>query len=138
MIVELLSIAVLISGIIAIIFRQKENIKVYSVFKPLTTVLIIMIALWVSYKFSSNYSTVIIASLIFCLLGDIFLINKKYFLYGLSFFLFAHIGFTIAFSNIYGFNWNIFPAVILLLIICSYFLFLKKHLKISPRIYIYM
>ncbi|MCK4813724.1 MAG: lysoplasmalogenase [Candidatus Marinimicrobia bacterium] len=137
--IEILSLGILISAIFAIIFRQRDNIKMYSVFKPLTTILIISIAIIAYFRFSSNYTTMIIVSLVFSLIGDILLINKKYFLYGLSSFLLAYIGFTIAFSSLYGFHWNIIPLVILVLITGSYFIYLRKDLhKYSIPVAIYM
>src|SRR5690554_1110407 len=94
----ILSIAILISAIIAIFYRQKQNNKMFSVFKPLTTILIIALAVVIHQESASTYSQLMIASLLFALIGDIFLINKKYFLQGLTSFLIAHIGFTIGFK----------------------------------------
>ena len=107
---QLLSLAALISAIIAIVCKQRENVKMYSVFKPLTTILIILIALIIFKNYSSTYSAMMIVALFFSLVGDVFLINKKYFLQGLSSFLIAHIGFTIGFTSLYGFYWNITPT----------------------------
>ena len=127
--IELLSLAFLISAIIAIVFRQKDNIKMYTIFKPLTTSLIILIALIIYYNHPSTYSTIMIAALIFSLIGDVFLINKKFFLQGLSSFLIAHVGFTISFTSLYGFNWNIIPLIFLILIGGVYYNYLRKDLK---------
>lgn len=128
--IEILSLAILVSAIIAVIFRQRENIKMYSVFKPLTTVLIILLAVIIYKKLPSTYSTIMIVSLIFSLIGDIFLINNKYFLQGLSSFLLAHIGFTIGFTSLCGFSWNIIPIAVLIIVGSVYFNFLRKDLHI--------
>ena len=137
--IEFLSLAVLVSAIIAIIYRQRENIKIYSVFKPLTTVLIILIALIIFTKTSSTYSAMMIAALFFSLAGDVFLINKKYFLQGLSAFLIAHIGFTIGFTSLYGFTWYLVPLVLLVLIGGGYYNYLRKDLgKYSIPVSIYI
>jgi len=98
--IPFLSITVLISAIIAIVYRQRENVKMYSIFKPLTTVLIIIIALIIFNKTASAYSALMIVALLFSLIGDVFLISKKYFLPGLSSFLLAHICFTIVFRDV--------------------------------------
>ncbi len=126
--IVILSVGVLISAGLAVIYSQRDNVKWYSVFKPLTTILIISIASIVYLKFNSFYSAIIIVSLIFSLIGDVFLIHKKYFLHGLSSFLLAHIGFTIGFASIYGFNWALIPLVFLTIIGASYFIYLKKDL----------
>ncbi len=127
--IEILSFATLISAIIAIIFRQKKNTKMYSIFKPLTTILIILISLIIFDKKQSTYSSIMIAALIFSLIGDIFLVYKKYFLHGLSSFLVAHICFTIAFTSLFGFNWNIIPLIFLIFIGGGFYNFLRKDLK---------
>jgi len=126
--IVILSLGVLISAVLAVIYSQRDNVKWHSVFKPLTTILIISIASNVYLKFNSFYSAIIIVSLIFSLIGDVFLIHKKYFLHGLSSFLLAHIGFTIGFASIYGFNWTFTPLVFLTLIGASYFIYLRKAL----------
>jgi uncharacterized membrane protein YhhN len=137
--IEILSLVALISTIIAVIFRQRENIKMYSIFKPLTTILIILIALIVYQNFPSTYSAIMIASLVFSLIGDIFLINKKYFLHGLSSFLLAHIGFTIGFASLFGFNWFIIPLIILILAGGIYYNYLRKDLhKYSIPVAVYI
>ena len=136
---EFLSLAVLISAIIAIIYRRRENTRVYSVFKLLTTVLIILIALIIFKKTSSIYSAMVIAALFFSLAGDVFLINKKYFLQGLSSFLVAHIAFTIGFTSLYGFTWYSAPLVLLVLIGGGYYNYLRKDLvKYSIPVLVYI
>lgn len=127
--IELLSFAALITAIIAIVFRQQGGTKMYSIFKPLTTILIIFIGLIISKNTQSSYSVVILVALFFSLIGDIFLISKEYFLQGLSSFLLAHICFIIGFTSLYGFNWNLILLIILALISGIYYNFLRKDLK---------
>ena len=134
-----LCIAVIISAIIAIVFRQKENTTMYAVFKPLTTILIILIAFLIYDWTFSNYSGLMIVALLFSLIGDVFLINTKYFLQGLTSFLVAHIVFTIGFTTLYGFDWNVIPLIPLALISGVYYNFLRKNLKkYSIPVLIYM
>lgn len=127
--IETLSLATLFSAIIAIIFRQKEHTIVYAIFKPLTTILIISIGLFIYYQTKSNYSIVILIALLFSLIGDVFLISDNYFLPGLASFLIAHICFIIGFTTLYGFNSNIIPLTFLVLIGGLYYNYLRKDLK---------
>ena len=137
--IVILSIGVLISAVFAIIYGHWDNVKWFSFFKPLSTILIIAIASIIYFKFNSFYSAIIIVSLIFSLIGDVFLIHKKYFLHGLSSFLLAHIGFTIGFASIYGFNWTFTPLFFLILIGASYFIYLRKDLdKFAIPVAIYI
>jgi len=139
MIIGILSLTAFISAIIAIIFWQQYNIRMFAVFKSLTTILIIIMALIIHHNSASTYSITIIYSLLASLIGDIFLINKKYFLYGLSCFFLAHIGFTIGFISLFGFSINVIALAILMLIGILYFLFLlndlRKH-KVPVALYI--
>ncbi|OYT11627.1 MAG: lysoplasmalogenase [Bacteroidetes bacterium 4572_112] len=139
MIIEFLSVFTFISALIAIVFRLKKNVKLFSVFKPLTTILIISIAVMTYMANPSNYSLIIILGLLASLIGDIFLISEKYFLQGLSSFLIAHIAFTYAFTLLFGFNFNIIALVALVIIGGSYYMFLFKKLddfKIPVAVYI--
>ena len=54
----------------------------YSVFKPLTTFLIILLV--VRFRNSNSYSKRILLGLIFCLFGDSFLLFENYFIFGLA------------------------------------------------------
>lgn len=75
------------------------KIHIY-LFKPLTTIIIFVIALYVGSDNQSLYKYFIASGLIFCLLGDIFLIlPSKKFVHGLISFLFAHLLFFIAFAS---------------------------------------
>lgn len=128
-IIQLLSLATLASAVLAIIYRQRSNFKLFSIFKPLTTTLIIVIALLIYKQNSNDYTSYMIIALILSLIGDIFLIRDKYFLPGLASFLIAHVFFTIGITNLYGFNYNLIPLFILILVGGFYFNFIKKDLK---------
>ncbi len=128
--IEVLSVCVLIAAAIAIAVRYREKIQYFAVFKPLTTTLILIIAILIHIEIRSFYSAVIIISLIFSLIGDILLIDKnRYFLHGLLSFLVAHIGFTIAFSSIFGFRWSIIPLLFLVPLGGSYYIYIKGYLQ---------
>lgn len=137
--IKMLSFAIMVSAIIAIIYRQQKNNKMFSVFKPLTTILIIILA-FVIYKQSSNtYTSLMIVSLFFALVGDIFLISKKYFLPGLSSFLIAHIVFTVGFTSLFGFSWEIIPILVLIVFGAVFFNLLRKNLhKFTIPVIIYI
>ncbi|MCY7327694.1 MAG: lysoplasmalogenase, partial [Saprospiraceae bacterium] len=80
---SMLSFAVLIAGIGAIAASQQGDFSTYKILKPLTTVLIIIIALFSFNRENKIYNKYIIIALIFCLTGDIFLLKSDYFLCGL-------------------------------------------------------
>lgn len=124
-----ISAAALISATLAIIFRQSNNVKMYAAFKPFTTIVILLIAVSIYLKYKSSYSFYIIPALVFCLIGDVLLINKRYFIYGLSSFLIAHICFTIAFSSIYGFCRNLLPLFIISLFMGLFINHLRRDLR---------
>lgn len=129
MTINILSLGVLASALFSIISKQGKNIRAYSIFKPLTTILILVISLLIFFQTKSVYSAITCFSILLCLIGDIFLLDKKYFLYGLSFFLFAHIGFTAGFASINGFHWNIVPIITLVIFAVTYYIFLKRDLN---------
>ncbi|MCK5845884.1 MAG: lysoplasmalogenase [Bacteroidales bacterium] len=134
-----LSFLVFVSASISIYLRHNNKRKAFAIFKPLTTIIIIAIAILIFYTNGSNYSLVIIIGLIAALIGDVFLISEKYFLQGLSSFLVAHIIFIYAFASIFGFNWNFIPLIALIPIAVFYFKFINKNLgsfKIPVAIYI--
>ena len=134
-----LTLAVLISAIFAIAYKQKQNKRMYAIFKPLTTVLIIVIALIIHDKTASIYSQLMIVALLFSLIGDVFLLNKKYFLHGLLAFLIAHVCFTLAFTSPFGFQWKGITLVPLVLIAGVYYNYLRKELKkYSIPVFVYM
>ena len=137
--ISFLSILFLISACFAIVFKQQKNTKMYSVFKPLTTFLIIVIALLIYLKVPSIYAILIIVSLVFSLVGDLFLLREKHFLQGLLSFLIAHIFFTFAFVSIYGFSRKSIPLILLLIAGGFYYNYLKKGLhKYAIPVAVYM
>jgi uncharacterized membrane protein YhhN len=78
---------------------QGPAILIY-IFKPLTMVLIIIIALLAKKPPSSRYKFAIIAGLLFSLVGDIFLmLPMDLFIAGLISFLIAHLIYTYAFRS---------------------------------------
>ncbi len=87
----LLSVGILISGILAIWFAYRQPQGWFYVFKPLTTILIILVPV-VGSKGFSLLNVLILAGLLFSLLGDILLmLPADRFLAGLVAFLIAHL-----------------------------------------------
>ncbi|WP_075343416.1 lysoplasmalogenase [Tenacibaculum agarivorans] len=127
MIITVFSIVISISAILAIYFRQ-QNSPLFNVFKPLTTILIIILSLYVNT--GAIYGWIVSIGLFFSLLGDILLLKKEWFVYGLGAFLLAHIIFTYAFTSLFGFQYKeIIILVMLLSMGIVYYRFLYPSLK---------
>ena len=141
MIIVIISFFILVSAAIATYFRMKGNQKFFGVFKPITTILIIALAGYGNYQNPTDYSIIIIYGLILSLIGDVFLVYKKYFLQGLIAFSFAHIAFLFAFISLFDFSINVYALMILAIISLAYYSFLYKSLasfKIPVAIYIFI
>lgn len=95
-----LSIIALISAIITIYAKMRENNLLQYIFKPLTMIAIILPAILNVSSPPTFYQKMIITGLIFSTVGDVFLIDSKRFIQGLLSFLLAHICFIIAFFSI--------------------------------------
>jgi len=93
-----LSIAALIAAIITIYAKTRENKSLQYVFKPLTMLLIISIAVLDISAPPTFYQKMIVAGLIFSTVGDVFLINQdRFFVQGLISFLIGHFCYVAAF-----------------------------------------
>ncbi len=93
-----LTIIALISAAITIYAKLRENESLQFLFKPLTMLVIILIAFLNSASPLSFYQKAILLGLIFSVIGDVLLIkDKKFFLQGLISFLLGHICFIVAF-----------------------------------------
>jgi uncharacterized membrane protein YhhN len=68
-------------------------------FKPLTTILILVVALLPGTLQSSAYARLIAAGLIFSLVGDVLLVLPDRFLHGLGAFLLAQVAYILAFRG---------------------------------------
>lgn len=130
-----LSIIALISAILTIYAKLRENELQQFIFKPLTMIAVILIVFFNSSSPMSFYEQTILTGLIFSTIGDIFLIkDKQYFLQGLVSFLLGHICYIVAFWN--HPNWL---SLILYLVYIAFFLsILWKHLgKLKIPVIIY-
>ncbi len=120
--------AILLTASIATFFSFSGNLFWYTIFKPITTLLIIALSIIIYKKQKTRYTIFISIALLFALIGDILLIGNQYFIFGLAAFLIAHIFFTIAFSTVKKFFSKPIYLVILLSIGAAYYYFLFPHL----------
>lgn len=129
------SIIALISAILTIYFKSRENEILQFIFKPLTMIAIILIVFFNSSTPINFYEKTILAGLIFSTIGDIFLIkDKQYFVQGLISFLIGHICYIIAFWT----SPNLPTGLIYLAYIVFFLSILWKHLgslKIPVLVY---
>jgi len=97
-----LTIGILVSSVLAIWchgLSPNHRWLVY-LFKPLTTTLILVLALTARGPLLSRYKLAIVIGLVFSLGGDVFLmLPGDLFLAGLSSFLIAHIAYVVAFTS---------------------------------------
>jgi uncharacterized membrane protein YhhN len=108
----LLSIVTLILAGITIGFELTDTEVGVYIFKPLTTVTIIIIALIALQPPAFQYKWMILFGLGFSLIGDILLmLPQDLFLFGLIAFLVAQIFYTIAFSSVKGFYTSVIGAI---------------------------
>lgn len=99
MLVAILTALTLIAAILTILAAYRNGRLTHYLFKPLTILFIILIALESNHPTSSFYRYTIIAGLLFSLAGDIFLMlpRDSFFIHGLISFLVAHIFYIAAF-----------------------------------------
>lgn len=136
---------VLISQILYYYSFVSPDKNFLSIFKPLTTLIIILIAGYslLYIGIGKNYALLIFVGLLFSLIGDIsliFAIDKqkrlgKFFIIGLSSFLITHIIYVTAFSIFDGFFiQDIIVGSVLLIVVIVLFLIYNKKGEISDKI----
>jgi uncharacterized membrane protein YhhN len=95
----ILSACALVSAGLTIWFDAKGRLRLFRRFKPLTTVLIIAVAVIAAAPVPAAYKTLILAGLAFSLIGDIALtLPEKWFTAGLAAFLIAQVFYILAFK----------------------------------------
>lgn len=141
MVIIILTSAVLCSAIFCIHAKYKKFHNQLLIFKPLTLILILLIAT-IFPAIEPNYKIFIVTGLVFSLLGDIFLIfPEKHFKNGLIVFLIGHICYIIAFSVSTGFHftsWIFLPIVVVGAIYLRLILPYSGKMKLPIIIYITM
>ena len=100
MITIIVSVLALGSGAAHICSDRKGLRHYVYVFKPLTMVLLLLIAVFAVRENASVYGLAIIAGIVFSLVGDIALmLPKKQIVIGMGAFLVAHVAYIISFSS---------------------------------------
>ncbi len=129
------SIIIFLFVLITITAKYKSR-KTFLIFKPATTILIILLAI-LNYS-GNNYFLFLVSGLIFSLLGDIFLMfEQKYFVHGLIAFLITHIFYSIAFYPQANLNLYVLPVIIGFSLMI-YFLIYKNLNRYKLPVIIYM
>jgi len=83
------------------IYANRMGLRRYAyVFKPLTMVLLLLIAVFAAKENASVYGLAIIAGIVFSLVGDVALmLPRKQIILGMGAFLVAHVAYIISFSS---------------------------------------
>jgi uncharacterized membrane protein YhhN len=135
MLTIILSIITLTLAIATIYAKLQENETLQFIFKPLTMLAIVLIAISNLSNPINFYQTAILAGLIFSTIGDVFLIkDKQFFVQGLVAFLIGHICYIAAFWT----NPNWLSLIFYLLYVIFFLKILWKDLgklKIPVGIY---
>src|ERR1044072_3180528 len=110
----ILSLLVLVSALLTIRAEYRgPRLHVY-VFKPLTVVLIILVALQTKHETAASYKLLVVAGFWCSLVGDVFLtLPRDRFVAALVSFLFAHLFYIAAFASGVG-VWSVWWAAALL------------------------
>jgi uncharacterized membrane protein YhhN len=128
MLITGLAVGVVISALITIRAAYSLRRRWFYLFKPLTTILILVMALASPILAGNSYAFWVVAGLAFSLAGDVFLmLSDKRFIWGLISFLAAHFTYIVAFTLRAGFRespWISVPFIIAALVILA---------QIAPR-----
>mgnify|MGYP001589283833 CR=1 FL=1 len=126
-----LSACVLFSGGLTIWADSKGRLRLYRVAKPLTTGLIIAVAVIAETPVPAAYKTLVLAGLFFSLLGDIALMfAEKWFTAGLVAFLTAHVFYILAFKP--GWGHSISAGIFIPFILYGLLMFFILAPKLGP------
>ena len=122
------------------IYADHKGLRRYAyVFKPLTMVLLLLIAVFAARDDVSVYGLAIIAGIVFSLVGDIALmLPKKQVIVGMGAFLVAHVAYIISFSSgttAISNTWLLLPFIVYVLIMGWAFIPRSGKLKLPVGIY---
>lgn len=117
---------------IAAPYLWPEQPLIFYIFKPATTILILLLALTAP---NNRYKIVVVLGLLFSLMGDIFLmLPSDQFLIGLICFLITHICYIIAFLADSRFGRPLWPYVLLTAIGLIIFTALSRGIETSMKV----
>lgn len=139
MVIYVLTLLVLLSAIFCISAKYPISKKQLLIFKPLTLILIVVIAT-IFPATESYYKIFIVAGLVLSLLGDMFLIYpEQHFKKGLIAFLFGHVFYIIAFtvsSGVHFTLWIFLPIALVGILYLRNILPYSSKMKIPIIIYV--
>ncbi|NLX10419.1 MAG: lysoplasmalogenase [Chloroflexi bacterium] len=117
MLIVILSILAALSAVLTIVGKYRGSKRLEYIFKPLTMVWIILIAILADDPISTRYQVLILLGLLASIVGDVFLmLPDDRLLQGLVSFLIAHVFYIVAFtveSSGRAPIWYIIPFVLL-------------------------
>ena len=117
-------------AVFTIVAREQEIRWLLFLFKPMTTILIILLAYRSAPDVLSPYAYWIMAGLLFGLFGDVFLMfPDRMFRLGLVSFLIGHIFYILAFTSGIGFGFSLQILLPIVLFGTTVSVFLLPHLK---------
>lgn len=117
-----------LSAACAIHFGLAGNTAMFSVLKPLTTIIIICALLANRQHLNIRLLRILTLALLACLAGDVLLLDETRFVAGLAAFLIGHLLLIRVFVLIGGWSWAALPLVVLTLLGGGYFWYLTPHL----------
>lgn len=123
-----INILAFFAACIAIFFEHNGNREIYMFLKPLTTILIMSLLIFVPKNVHSKFRNLMLAAFLFCLVGDILLLFDSYFVFGLASFLWAHLLFSTSFINLKGFGAHILSFLMVFGVGVILFFWLKPNL----------
>ena len=138
--VIMLSIFALASAMVCIWADYANNRPQVYIFKPLTMVFIVVLALLEEVTVSDTYKLFIVVGLFFSIMGDVWLmLPQDYFIRGLISFLIAHIFYIVAFWGIPTDFSTFLIRLPLILFAGGVFAYLRPHLgKYLAPVVVYM
>ena len=135
----ILNYLILVCGLGTIFSDKLENRKFFYILKPLTTILIIILAYTLDPTYSILYKNLLIIGLIFSLMGDIFLMSERFFLPGLISFLCTHLLYIGGFHVETVTNHMAWIGISLIIIGVVFYKFLFSYLgKLKIPVFIYL
>ena len=138
MLILVISIAAVMCAFVCIRAKYTKNKVQLFIFKPLTTSLIIVLAIVSDAGSFGPYKSFIIGALLFCLMGDVFLILPNKFLQGLISFFISQALFSFAFLYL-GKTVHWWLILIFSMMACLLYLILSPYLgKMRIPVLLYM
>lgn len=112
------------------------DVKAQRLFKPLAALGFILLALYFG-ALETLYGQVILAGLIFCAFGDVFLLARKspaLFMAGMAAFALGHIAYCFALQSIGGVGVGAWTIVLTVTAVSVFFLYLRPKLDMTMQI----